>query len=294
MELPLLLIPSLFALSVGGLAYVVSQAISAGAQAYSGAYSEDTAREFEDVFLFIPPKRIAEAGWAACATTFILVFLIIGSLTTKHGFVIGLILGAVAAALALQSPRFLLNLLKRRRLRKFDLQLVDTLVSMSNALKAGFSITQAFESVAKEGENPIAQEFDVFLQQTRIGVTFSEALENMDKRVGSADLTLVVQAIEAARKTGGNLTEVFEKISATIRERMRIESRIRTLTAQGRLQGIIVSLMPIIIGVALMIVDPEMTAPFFQSAAGFFVIITVGILITLGGLLIRKIINIDV
>ena len=165
---------------------------------------------------------------------------------------------------------------------------------MSNALKAGFSITQAFESVVKDGENPIAQEFDVFLQQTRIGVTFSDALDNMDQRVGSNDLTLVVQAIEAARKTGGNLTEVFEKISATIRERMRIEGRIRTLTAQGRLQGIIVSIMPIVIGVALMIVDPQMAAPFFQSAAGFFVMAAVAVLIALGGLVIRKIVNIDV
>jgi hypothetical protein len=116
----------------------------------------------------------------------------------------------------------------------------------------------------------------------------------MMKLLRSADLTLVVQAIEAARKTGGNLTEVFEKISATIRERMRIEGRIRTLTAQGRLQGIIVSIMPLIIGVALMIVDPEMTRPFIQSPAGFFVMVAVGVLIGLGALVIRKIVNIDV
>jgi len=294
MEFELFLIPLLFAVSIGGLGYVIAQAVSTGAEAYSSAYSQDTAREFEDVFMFIPPKRIAEAGWAVSAAVFILVFLIVGGVTTKNGFLIGLILGLIAAGFALQSPRYLLNFLKRRRLKRFNLQLVDTLVSMSNALKAGFSITQAFESVVKEGENPLAQEFDVFLQQTRIGVTFSEALENMDKRIGSADLTLVVQAIEAARKTGGNLTEVFEKISATIRERMRIEGRIRTLTAQGRLQGIIVSIMPLIIGVALMIVDPEMTRPFIQSTTGFFVMVAVGALIGLGALVIRKIVNIDV
>jgi len=294
MEFELFLIPLLFAVSLGGLGYVIARAVSTGAEAYSSAYSQDTAREFEDVFMFIPPKRIAEAGWAVSATVFILVFLIIGGVATEHGFLIALILGLIAGGFALQSPRFLLNFLKRRRLKRFNLQLVDTLVSMSNALKAGFSITQAFETVVKEGENPIAQEFDVFLQQTRIGVTFSEALENMDKRIGSADLTLVVQAIEAARKTGGNLTEVFEKISATIRERMRIEGRIRTLTAQGRLQGIIVSIMPLIIGVALMIVDPEMTRPFIQSSAGFFVMVAVGVLIGLGALVIRKIVNIDV
>jgi tight adherence protein B len=294
MEFQLFLIPLLFAVSLGGLGYVIAQAVSTGAEAYSSAYSQDTAREFEDVFMFIPPKRIAEAGWAVSATVFILVFLVIGGVATAHGFLIGLIVGLIAGGFALQSPRYLLNFLKRRRLKRFNLQLVDTLVSMSNALKAGFSITQAFESVVKDGENPIAQEFDVFLQQTRLGVTFSEALDNMDKRIGSEDLTLVVQAIEAARKTGGNLTEVFEKISATIRERMRIEGRIRTLTAQGRLQGIIVSIMPLIIGVALMIVDPGMTKPFIQSPVGFFVMLTVAALIALGAVVIRKIVNIDV
>ena len=294
MEFQLFLIPLLFALSLGGLAYVVARALAAGAQAYSSAYSADTARDFEEVFLFIPPKRIAEAGWAAGGTAFILVFLLMGNVTSKHGFVFGLIFGVIAAAFALRSPRLALAFLKNRRLKRFNLQLVDTLVSMSNALKAGFSITQAFESVAKDGENPIAQEFDVFLQQTRIGVTFSEALASMDERVGSADLALVVQAIEAARKTGGHLTEVFEKISHTIRERIRIENRIQTLTAQGRLQGIIVSIMPVIIGVALMVVDPEMTGPFLTSPIGFFVIMAIVVLITLGALVIRKIIRIDV
>jgi tight adherence protein B len=176
----------------------------------------------------------------------------------------------------------------------FNSQLVDTLVNMSNALKAGFSITQAIEAVVNEGEQPIAQEFGLFLQQTRVGVTFSEALENLDRRVGSQDLTLVVQAIEAARRTGGNLTEVFEKIAATIRERMRIEGRIRTLTAQGRLQGLVVSIMPVIIGVAMMLVDPGLAGPFFRSSAGLFVGLAAACLIGLGALVIRKIVNIDI
>ena len=90
------------------------------------------------------------------------------------------------------------------------------------------------------------------------------------------------------------MTEVFEKIAATIRERMRIEGRIRTLTAQGRLQGIIVGAMPVIVAVLLMIFAPEMTTPFLQSAAGFMVMVTIVILVTIGGLVIKKIVNIDV
>jgi tight adherence protein B len=207
---------------------------------------------------------------------------------------IGLVFGGLAGALALMAPWKLLAVLKARRLHKFNLQLVDTLVSMSNALKAGFSITQAFESVVKDGENPIAQEFDVFLQQTRVGVSFSEALSNMEKRVGSDDLSLVVVAIETARKTGGNLTEVFERIASTIRERMRIENRIRTLTAQGRLQGWIVSLMPAIIGFLMFLVDPNMMESFFRSLVGVVCVGVVVLLILSGALVIRKIVRIDV
>jgi len=288
------LIPLLFGVSAGGLGYVLCQSLSAGAEAYSGAYSQDTARQFEDVFLFIPPKRLAEIAWAAAAVAFALVFLLVGNFTTVPGILVGLLTGSLAAGLALIAPRNLLVLLRKRRLRRFNEQLVDALMTMSNALKAGFSITQAFESVVREGENPISQEFAVFLQQTRVGVSFSDALNRMDERVGSDDLTLVVAAVETARRTGGRLTDIFEKISKTIRERIRIEGRIRTLTAQGRLQGIIVAVMPIVIGVAMMVVDPDLMLPFARSLIGISVMVAVVILITLGWLIIRKIINIDV
>lgn len=288
------LIPFLFMLSFGGLTYVVLQAMFSGAETYSGTYSQDTARAFEDVFLFIPPRRIAEAGWAICAVVFITVFILTGSFTSLRGFLMGLLLGTMAGSLALQTPRVLLVFLKSRRLRRFNLQLVDTLVSMSNALKAGFSIMQACESVVRDGENPISQEFDVFLQQTRVGVSFTDALNNLEQRVGSQDLTLVVLAIETARKTGGNLTEIFEKISSTIRERLRIENRIRTLTAQGRLQGIVVGLMPVAIAVAMLFVDPEMMLAFLHSSYGIGAVVLMVLLITMGGLVIRKIIKIDV
>jgi len=284
----------LYAACFMGLAYVMLRALYSGADAYSGAYSEDTARQFEDVFLFIPPKRMAELGWVIAAIVFITVFFSAGGLRSLNGTVIGGALALVCGGLSLRIPRLLLSVLRARRLRKFNLQLVDTLVSMSNALKAGFSISQTFESVARDGENPIAQEFDVFLQQTRVGVSFSDALQNLQDRVGSDDLLLVCLAIETARQTGGNLTEIFEQISAPIRERMRIENRIRPLTSQGKLQGIVVGSMPIVIAIALLIVDPDLMLPFLHSLTGVVVIAAVAVLITFGGLIIRKIIRIDV
>ncbi|MFW5870924.1 MAG: type II secretion system F family protein [Verrucomicrobiota bacterium] len=290
----LIMIAGLFGLSFAGLGMIVLRAIYSGAETYSGEHAETTARQFEDVFVFIPPRRIAEAGWACAAAAFILAFLFLGEITSAQGMLVGLIAGGIAAALALQGPRQLLNILKKRRLARFNAQLVDTLMSMSNALKAGFSITQAFESVVREGNDPIAQEFDVFLQQTRVGVSFEEALEHLDRRVGSEDLSLVVKSIDTARKTGGNLTEILESISSTIRERLRIENRVKTLTAQGRLQGIVVGSMPVIIGILLVVVDPQMMLPFLRSPAGMISMAIVALLLLAGGLVIRKIIKIDI
>lgn len=284
----------LFGLAFAGLAWVWLRAIWAGSQSYAGTYSQQTARQFEDLFLFIPPRRIAEMGWACAIAAFFIVFLLIANLRDPITALIGLALGLGAAGLALRAPNQLLVLMRHQRRRRFNLQLIDALAQMSNALRAGFSIQQAIETVVQNGENPIAQEFQVLIQQTRVGVNFDEALDNLARRVGSDDLTLVVMAIQTARQTGGNLTEIFDKISFTIRERVRIENRIRTLTAQGRLQGIILGAMPVFIGTVMTLVRPGLMLPFLHSPVGIVTLSTVAVLIALGALAIRKIIRIDV
>ena len=285
---------ALTGLSFAGLAYVFLRAFMAGTRAYADVHSQNTARQFEDIFLFIPPQRFAEIGWAAAATVFLLISALFFNLDNPASTAVGLVLGTAFAIGAFMLPSQVLVFLKERRRLRFNLQLVDALTHMSNALKAGFSINQAFETIVENGENPISQEFGLFLQQIRVGVSFNEALGNMDQRVGSDDLTLVCTSIDIARRTGGNLTEIFDKISLTIRERMRIESRVRTLTAQGRLQGIIVGSMPIVLGVALTIIRPSMMLPFLTSLTGMVAIFVMIILLTLGALMIRKIIRIDV
>ena len=285
---------ALAGLSLAGLAFVFLRAFTSGAHSYADQHSQKTARQFEDLFLFIPSQRIAEIGWAAAAAIFLLVAGLFFNLDNPASTAAGLLLGPAFAFGAFRLPSQAVILLRERRRVRFNLQLVDALTHMSNALKAGFSINQAFETIVENGENPIAQEFSLFLQQIRVGVSFNEALANMEQRVGSDDLTLVCTSIDIARRTGGNLTEIFDKISLTIRERMRIESRVRTLTAQGRLQGFIVGGMPIFLGIALTFIRPSMMMPFLTSTTGMLAIAVVVILLTLGGLTIRKIIRIDV
>lgn len=191
-----------------------------------------------------------------------------------------------------QSP--LARWLDERRRRKFNEQLPEALATMSNALRAGFSLAQAFQSVVDQGDKPMCEEFAILQQQLRIGMGFEEALQSMSGRVGSEDLTLVTTAILISRKTGGNVTEIFDKISETIRSRMKIERKVKTLTAQGRMQGILVSLMPFLLCIAMVILKPQMMIPFLCSFVGVVSVVVVLVLITVGWLFIRKITRIDV
>jgi len=288
------IIAALYALSLSGIVYIVMQAFESGADAYAQTYSDDTSRQFEDIFLFIPARRITEAAIACSGAVFLILFLSFTNWQSITSIMISAIICALVSCLALLVPNRVLDILRLRRRNKINEQLVDTLMSMSNGLKAGFSISQVFENISKNADPPISQEFDLFVQQTRLGVSFSEALKNMEERVKSQDMTLLVLAIETARKTGGNLTEVMENIAHTIRERIRIQGRIKTLTSQGRLQGIIVGLMPVAIFFMLMTLQPELMQSFLHSAMGLIIMGVSLVLIILGGLMIKKIVNIDI
>jgi len=286
--------PILFAVAGAGLVWTLLEAIRSGLDAYSGDYSRQTASQFEDLFLFIPADRISRVARIGAACSFLLMFLLVGNFDGQGGLVRGLVFGVTAALLMLFSPRLILALLRRRRRKKFDLQLVDGLIAMSSSLRAGFSILQAFESIVRQGQNPIAQEFAMFLQQTRVGVRFEDALHNMEDRVGSEDLALMNQAIEIARQTGGNLTEVFDRIAQTIRDRMRIEQRIQSLTATGRLQAVVVGAMPALLLLAMTLLKPDMMKPMYSTRPGILMLVAAAALIAAGVALIRKIVAIEV
>lgn len=288
------LAPLLYMICFTGLTYSFLQAIRAGAESYASVHTEQTAHQFEDIFFFIPPKRILELAWTVAITSFVVLFFLTGDFDSLAGTVRGLIFGGVFGLASLRLPRWILSFLKKRRLLRFNEQLVDVLMTMSNALRSGSSILQSFEHIVKQNLNPISQEFSLFLQQTRVGVKFEDALSNLENRVDSEDLTLMIRSIEIARQTGGNLTEVFEKIAATIRERLRIQGRIQMLTAQGRYQGIIVGLMPVGLLIILFIFSPGMIRGFFSSSIGIAIGIIIIILECLGAFLIKKIITIDI
>ncbi len=183
---------------------------------------------------------------------------------------------------------------KAKRLNKFNTQIGDALVIMSNALRSGFSFLQAMDMVRRELPNPISREFGRTFQEMNLGTPTEEALENLNARVGSEDLELVITAVLIQRQVGGNLAEILDNIATTIRERIRIKGEIKTLTAQGKISGIIIGLLPLILAGALSLIAPDYLRPLVAHPAGLGMLASALILEIAGILIIRKIIDIRV
>lgn len=284
----------LTALAVTGLVWTIISTFAESAQSAAGSYESELNRTLEAMFLFVPAKRLVDLGWMAAFSVFFITMLPFCRPEPLWVIPIGLAFSGACALVAFMLPRVIVNRLKAKRLEKFNVQLLEALPMMANALRAGFSINQAFESVAEGTDAPMKQEVSLFLQQLRVGVSFSDALVAFDKRVGSEDLTLICTAIDIARRSGGNLTEIFDTIAETIRARLRIRQHIKTLTAQGRLQGFIIGAMPFLLGIGMTIFKPEMMFPFICSLAGIGTILAVVFLVSIGGWIIRKIVTIDI
>lgn len=193
-------------------------------------------------------------------------------------------------------PRFYMKRQQGIRLLKFNDQLGDMLNLMVNGLRAGYSTMQAMEAVSKELPSPICDEFHRVVQEIQIGIPMERSLENLLRRIPSEDLDFVVTAINVQREVGGNLSEILDTISFTIRERVRIKGEIRVMTAQVRQSGMVLSLIPVFLTMALWFVSPEYIGSFFDRGpfCGWLAVGTVVIMIISGYLIMMKIADIEV
>jgi len=205
---------------------------------------------------------------------------------------ISAVLGAVGGYFA---PGLYVKFMQSRRLNTFNDQLGDTINLLVNGLRSGYSVLQAMEAVARELPQPVAGEFDRVVKEVQLGLTLEQALQNMLRRVRSDDLDLVVTAINVQREVGGNLAEILEVISHTIRERVRIKGEIRVLTAQGMLTGYVISLLPVGIVLVLYVANREYVQRLWTSGVCGWVMLGTGILLIASGfLIIQKIVRIEV
>jgi tight adherence protein B len=208
---------------------------------------------------------------------------------------------AVGGIVGFRLPRFWLNRRKNGRLKAFNSQLADTITLIGNALRSGSSFLQAIEMVVREARPPISLEFGRVIREVNLGLPFEQALENMVRRVRSDDLELMVTAISIQQKVGGNLAEILDSISFTIRERVRIKGEIKTLTAQQRMSGYVVGFLPLGLVGILFVIAPKFMEPMFMKPpeilglpAGVIILALAGVAMFIGFMIIRRIVDIEV
>ena len=281
-------------ISITLITLVIADFFAYTSKIYKERFLEEAAVELDDVLLNMPAGRIFDLSLALGFLAAFLAVAIFALTSTSFSWVKALFLAGIAGGLSFPAPRLYLRYKKKVRLQMFNEQLEDALQSMSSSLKAGFSINQALDAVAQEDRKPISVEFRLLVQELRLGVTLEQALRNMEDRMQSEDLELVSTAIITARQTGGELTLIFERLAGVIRERTRIQGKIRSLTAQGTLQAYIVGAMPFILMFAMNYIAPDMMSIFFDSLIGIFLIIGVVLLVLLGFFSIKKITKIDI
>lgn len=179
-----------------------------------------------------------------------------------------------------------------KRMKVFESQLSDALMICGNCLRSGLTFTQAMENIADEMDDPISTEFKRVVNEIAYGSSQDEALEAMAARLNSPDLTMVVSAVNVQRQTGGNLSEILDIIGNTIRERIKIRGEISSLTAQGRMSGLIIGCMPILILLALCVINFEYISMFFYTSIGHMLLLLCLVLEVAGFALINKIVSI--
>lgn len=204
--------------------------------------------------------------------------------------IVGIIIGSFL-------PRMYVKRLQGQRLQKFNDQLADMLNLMVNGLRAGYSTVQAMEAVAKEMPEPISEEFKRVVQEMQIGLAMERALDNLLRRIPSDDLDLVIAAMNVQREVGGNLAEILDTISHTIRERVRIKGEIRVLTSQVMYSGKFLASMPMIISGVLWLINKPYMMQFFNPetrTVGVILLIVAALMIMAGYFVMTRIASIEV
>lgn len=191
-------------------------------------------------------------------------------------------------------PGFILKKKEKERIDKFNEGLSDMITTIIGSLRAGFSFPQALKSVADESDSPIKEEIESVIKSMQYGSSIEDALNELKERMPSEDLDLMIQAILIQRQVGGNLATVLEKIVETIRDRTRIQRQIKTLTAQGRMSGVVIALLPFFLGVALYFIQPDFMMPMFTHPIGIGMLVIGAVSCMIGFLFIKKITNIEV
>lgn len=272
------------AVGASAVALLFVSAIHEFSQSRVAAAKRLAAEELAALFVFVDPRRVAQvSAWLLLAAPATVLAL---------GGPFWLLLATVGVWLS--TPGLLLRWLRHRRRRRFEAQLPEAVLALSAQLRAGLSVGHALKVLADNQPPPLGQEIALSLRRHRLGVPLDVALAELSQRIRSQDAETFLAALRVAREMGAGLAEALERLGDTLRRRRMMEDRIRALTAQGRFQGVVVSLLPAALVLALLALEPEATGRLFSTPQGWAALGTVVALEVAGWLLIRRIVEIDV
>lgn len=278
------LIASGFAVALTLAGLVALDLLGRGARTYGASIGRVASEGFADLFVFVDPRRLLIAS-------------VVAALVTAGALVLAgcpWLLAIAGASTALVAPRTAHRWLQGRRLKRLAHQLPDALDALAGALRAGLSLQQALATLAEQQPRPISLEFVLVLRKQRLGMPLDRALGELAERVRRHEFVLFVTTVRVARELGGNLAESLERLAATLRRKLAMEDKIDALTAQGRLQGWIVGLLPAFLALVLAAIEPDAMRLLYTTTTGAAVLTVVALLLGAGALLIRKIVRIDV
>lgn len=239
--------------------------------------------------------RLTRADLALTVAEFaLIVFLLAAALALVGWWRGGVLLGAVMGIVGVFLPQLYLNMRASKRRQAFTNQLPDVLTLLVGALRAGYGTTQAISTLVERMDKPASIEFGRVVRAVSLGVPVNRALNDMADRAGGDDLYLMVTAMNVQAELGGNLAQILETITETVRERIRIKREIGVLTAQQRMTGYLLSAMPIVFGLLVSLLSPDYLGPLFAPGLMRIVVIVAVLMQLVGFLVIRKIVDIEV
>ena len=271
-------------LTVGLIGFLIARGSVGFMQNYRATFTEQARTNLTEMFMFIDTSTLFSFNVGAVIVIPLFLWLLSGNA----------VLAIAAFALIVILPRKIYSWLRQRRLLKIQAQLPDGLMMIASSMRAGLGFGPAMESLTKDTEPPLSEEFSLVLREQRMGVKPDEALEHFAQRVPISDVTLFVSAVNISRDIGGNLAESLASLAETLRRRLMMEEKVRALTAQGKLQGLVMAMLPIGILAFLNFKYPETMHPMYHTWVGWGVMTQGVIMEFLGYRMCRKIMSVDV
>ncbi len=245
---------------------------------------QEATTNLEDMFIFVDPAQMFYWNVGALFVVPPLLWLMFGNPVIATAAAVGLII----------MPKWLVAHLRKTRFSTFEKQLPDAMLMVSGSMRAGAGLNVALESMVAESKPPVSQEFELLLRESRVGVDFDTALKHMEARLPIQDFVMVVSAMRISREVGGNLADILESIADTLRKKHVMEGKINSLTAQGKIQGLVMTCLPLFLMLVLWKMEPQAMDPLFTTWMGWAVLAVIAVMEGLGYFFISKIVSIDV